>query len=122
PCSWPDKIGQIATRSGDMLALAHWMEIDSSSNAPRHWPPLTNDNSTGSSALSTSATTASATATTDGRSGAATQTTQMISQAVCALTTLAFLLDAARWAANADADADASAADRPTVAAWMARE
>jgi len=44
----------------------------------------------------------------------------MISQAVCALTTLAFLLDAVRWAATAKADA--SAADRPTVAAWMARD
>jgi hypothetical protein len=32
-----------------------------------------------------------------GRSGAATLTTQTISAAVCALTTLAFLLDAALW-------------------------
>ena len=50
---------------------------------------------TGSSALSASATTARATATADGRFGAATPTTQMIPPAVCALRTLAFLLDAA---------------------------
>jgi hypothetical protein len=50
---------------------------------------------TRSSALSASATTARATATAEGRSGAATQTTQMISSAVCAVTTLAFLLEAA---------------------------
>jgi hypothetical protein len=57
---------------------------------------------TGFSALSASATTAMATATADGRSGAATPTTQMISPVVCALTTLAFLLDAARLAATAN--------------------
>ena len=50
---------------------------------------------TGSPALSASATTARATATAAGRSGAAMQTTQMISLAVSALTTFAFLLDAA---------------------------
>jgi hypothetical protein len=50
---------------------------------------------TRSSALSASATTARATAIAAARPGAATQTTQMISPAVCALTTLAFLLDAA---------------------------
>jgi hypothetical protein len=37
-----------------------------------------------------------------GRSGAATLTTQTISAAVCALTTLAFLLDAALLAATAN--------------------
>jgi len=58
---------------------------------------------TGSPALSASATTARATATAAGRSGAATQTTQMISLAVCALTTLAFLLDGAWLAAAAKA-------------------
>ena len=58
---------------------------------------------TGSSALSAPATTARATATAEGRSGAATPTTQMISSAVCALTTLAFMLDAARLAATAKA-------------------
>ena len=46
--------------------------------------------------------TARATATADGRSGAATQTTQMTSSAVCALTTLAFLHDAALLAATAN--------------------
>jgi hypothetical protein len=53
--------------------------------------------------LSASATTARATATAAGQSGAATQTTQMISSAVCALTTLAFLLEAAWLAATANA-------------------
>ena len=57
---------------------------------------------TGFPALSASATTARATATADGRSGAATQTTQMTSPAVCALTTLASLLDAALLAATAN--------------------
>ena len=57
----------------------------------------------GSSALSAPATTARATATAAGRSGAATPTTQMTSSAVCALTTLAFMLDAARLAATAKA-------------------
>jgi hypothetical protein len=55
---------------------------------------------TRSSAFSASATTARATATADGRSGVATQTTQMTSSAVCVLTTLAFLLKAARLAAS----------------------
>jgi hypothetical protein len=54
-------------------------------------------------ALSASATTARATATAAGRSGAATKTTQMICLAVCALTTLAFLRDAAWLAAAAKA-------------------
>src|SRR5437667_148685 len=52
-------------------------------------------------ALSASGTTARPTATADGRSLAATLTTQTISSAVCALTTLAFLLDAAWLAAAA---------------------
>ena len=43
------------------------------------------------------------TATAEGRSGAATLTTQMTSSAVCALTTLAFLLEAAQLAATANA-------------------
>jgi hypothetical protein len=55
---------------------------------------------TRSPALSASATTARATATADGRAGAAMETTQMTSSAMCALTTLAFLLDAA-WLAPA---------------------
>ena len=46
---------------------------------------------TGSSALSAPARTAKATATAEGRSAAATQTTQMISSAVCALRMLAFM-------------------------------
>jgi hypothetical protein len=58
---------------------------------------------TGSSALSAPATTARATATAEGRSGVATPTTQMTSSAVCALMTLAFMLDAARLAAAAKA-------------------
>jgi hypothetical protein len=53
--------------------------------------------------LNPPATTASATATAEDRYGAATPTTQMISSAVCALTTLAFKLDAARLAATAKA-------------------
>src|SRR5689334_6173071 len=57
---------------------------------------------TGSPALSASATTARATATADGRSGAATQTTQMTSPAVCALMMLALRLDAAALAAAAN--------------------
>jgi hypothetical protein len=52
--------------------------------------------------LSAPATTARATATADGRSGAATLTRQMISWAVCALTTLAFLLEAAWLAITAN--------------------
>ena len=58
---------------------------------------------TGFSALSAPATTARVTAIAAGRSGAATQTRQMISLAVCALTTLAFLLEAALLAAAAKA-------------------
>ena len=70
---------------------------------PRAPPAHRLGDRTGSSALSASATTARATATAEGRSGAATPTTQMISSAVCALTTLAFKLDAARLAATAKA-------------------
>src|SRR5260370_25875979 len=58
---------------------------------------------TGLWALSVSATTARATTTADGRPGATTLTMQMISPAVCALTTLAFLLDAAWLAAATNA-------------------
>jgi hypothetical protein len=53
--------------------------------------------------LSAAATTARATTTAEGRSAAATLTTQMISSAVCALTTLAFLLEAVWLAATANA-------------------
>src|SRR5271156_712003 len=58
---------------------------------------------TPSSALSAPATTVKARATAEGRSGAATVTMQMVSSAVCALTTLAFLLEAARLTATANA-------------------
>src|SRR5690349_10980922 len=54
---------------------------------------------TGSPALSPPATTAGATATAEGRP----RTTQLVSPAVCALTTLAFLPGAARLAATAKA-------------------
>ncbi len=57
---------------------------------------------TGSPALSASATMARASATAAGRSGAATQTRQMISSAVCALMTLAFRRDAALLTAAAN--------------------
>jgi len=53
--------------------------------------------------VSASATTARATATADDRSGAATLTRQMICWAVCALTTLAFLPEAAWSAMTANA-------------------
>ena len=55
------------------------------------------------SVLSASATTVRATATAEGRSAAATLTTQIISLAVCAPTTLTFLLEAAWLAATANA-------------------
>jgi len=73
--------------------------------APRQPAPADHrlGNETLSPASSASATTARAMATADGRSGVAALTTQMISWAMCALTTLASLLSAARLAAAANA-------------------